>query len=143
MQVLRGYPYAAVLAVVILFLLVVAPSFKVRAIAKRWEDAHIPIIVKPGGYEQVAGELEAAWTPPASTSSGRGRLASRSSIADFLALVVAESVRRLVPDQLGMLKAPSLEVTIHPSDVAIVGAKDSVARARAAGADRLTKTEAY
>ena len=49
-QVLRGYPYAAVLAVVILFLLAVAPSFKVRAIAKRWEDAHIPIIVKPGGY---------------------------------------------------------------------------------------------
>ena len=61
----------------------------------------------------------------------------------LLALVGGESVRRLVPDELVMLKAPSLEVTIHPSDVAIVGAKESVARARAAVADRLTKTEAY
>ena len=32
---------------------------------------------------------------------------------------------------------------IHPSDVAMVGDKESVARARAAIADRLTKTEAY
>ena len=143
MQVLRGYPYAAVLAVVILFLLVVAPSFKVRAIAKRWEDAHIPIIVKPGGYEQVAGELEAA-VDAAGLNLERTR-APRvlEAPSRLLALVGGESVRRLVPDQLVMLKAPSLEVTIHPSDVAIVGAKESVARARAAVADRLTKTEAY
>ena len=142
-QVLRGYPYAAVLAFVILFLLVVAPSFKVRAIAKRWEDAHIPIIVKPGGYEQVAGELEAA-VDAAGLDLQRVR-APRvlEAPSRLLALVGGESVRRLVPDELVMLKAPSLEVTIHPSDVAIVGAKESVARARAAVADRLTKTEAY
>jgi len=42
-----------------------------------------------------------------------------------------------------MLRAPALEVTIHPSDVAVVGSKESVARARAAVADRLTDTQAY
>jgi len=42
-----------------------------------------------------------------------------------------------------MLKAPTLEVTIHPSDIAVVGTKEAVARARAAVADRLTDTEAY
>ena len=51
-QVLRGYPYAAVLSLVILFLLVVAPIFKLRTIIKRWEDAHIPIVIKPDRYEQ-------------------------------------------------------------------------------------------
>ena len=51
-QVLRGYPYAAVLSLVILFLLVVAPVFKLRTIIKRWDDAHIPIVIKPDGYEQ-------------------------------------------------------------------------------------------
>ena len=61
----------------------------------------------------------------------------------LLAVVGGESVRRLVPDRLVMLKAPSLEVMIHPSDVAMAGDKQSVARARAAIADRLTKTEAY
>jgi hypothetical protein len=143
LQVLRGYPYAAVLAVVILFLLIVAPSYKLRTVVKRWEDAHIPIIVKPGGYEKVANELEAA-VDAAGLNLQRAR-APRvlEAPSRLLALVGGERVRRLVPDQLVMLKAPSLEVTIHPSDVAIVGAKQSVARARAAVADRLTKTEAY
>jgi hypothetical protein len=142
-QVLRGYPYAAVLAFVILFLLIVAPSYKVRSLVKRWEDAHIPIIVKPGGYEQVAGELEAA-VDAAGLDLQRVR-APRvlEAPSRLLALVGGQSVRRLVPDQLVMLQAPSLEVTIHPSDVSIAGTKESVARARAAVADRLTKTEAY
>ena len=142
-QVLRGYPYAAVLALVILFLLVVAPSFKVRTIVKRWEDAHIPIIIKPDGYEQVAGELEQA-IDSAGLNLQRTRAPRVLEVPSrLLAVVGGESVRRLVPDRLVMLKAPALEVTIHPSDVAIVGAKDTVARARAAVADRLTKTEAY
>jgi hypothetical protein len=143
LQVLRGYPYAAVLALVILFLLLVAPSFKLRSIVKRWEDAHVPIIVKPGGYEQVADELEAA-IDAAGLNLERVR-APRvlEAPSRLLAAVGGESVRRLVPDRVVMLKAPSLEVTIHPSDVAVVGAKESVARARAAVADRLTKSEAY
>ena len=59
-QVLRGYPYAAVLAVVLLILLVVAPLRKLRTIIKRWEDAHIPIVVQPKGYDRVATDLETA-----------------------------------------------------------------------------------
>jgi hypothetical protein len=61
----------------------------------------------------------------------------------LLAAVGGASVRRLVPERIVMLRAPNIGVTIHPSDVAIAGAKDAVARARAAVADRLTKTEAY
>ena len=127
----------------ILFLLVVAPSFKVRTIVKRWEDAHIPIIIKPDGYEQVAGELEQA-IDSAGLDLQRARAPRVLEVPSrLLATVGGESVRRLVPDRLVMLKAPSLEITIHPSDVAIAGDKEAVARARAAVADRLTKTEAY
>ena len=141
-QVLRGYPYAAVLAIVILFLAVVAPIFKLRAIFKRWEDAHVPIVVKPGGYDQVAGELEQA-LDAAGLDLRRAR-APRvlEAPSRLLATVGGESVKRLVPDELVMLKSGELEVTIHPSDVAVVGSKEAVARARAAIADRLTKTEA-
>jgi hypothetical protein len=142
-QVLRGYPYAAVLALVILLMLVVAPSFKVRTIFKRWEDAHIPIIIKPDGYDQVATELEQA-VDAAGLDLQRAR-APRilEAPSRLLAVVGGDSVRRLVPDRLVMLRAPSLEVTIHPSDVAVAGAKEAVARARAAVAVRLTKTDAY
>ena len=142
-QVLRGYPYAAVLALVILFLIVVAPIFKLRTIFKRWEDAHIPIVVKPDAYDQVATDLEAA-------VDGAGLELSRARAprvleapSRLLAAVGGESVRRLVPDRIVMLRARDLEVTIHPSDVAITGSKEAVARARAAVANRLTKTEAY
>jgi hypothetical protein len=142
-QVLRGYPYAAVLSLVILFLLVVAPIFKVRTIIKRWEDAHIPLVIKPDGYERVADELEAA-VDGAGLELTRAR-APRvlEAPSRLLATVGGASVRRLVPDQIVMLRAKDLEVTIHPSDVAVTGSKESVARARAAVANRLTKTEAY
>jgi hypothetical protein len=143
LQVLRGYPYAAVLSLVILFLLVVAPIFKLRTLIKRWEDAHIPIVIKPSGYEQVVGELEAA-IDAAGLDMSRAR-APRvlEAPSRLLALVGGQSVRRLVPDRIVMLRAASLQVTIHPSDVAIAGSKRAVARARAAVADRLTKTAAY
>ena len=142
-QVLRGYPYAAVLSLVILFLLVVAPIFKLRTIIKRWDDAHIPIVIKPDQYDRVASDLEAA-------VDGAGLELSRARAprvleapSRLLAAVGGESVRRLVPERIVMLRARDLELTIHPSDVAIAGSKEAVARARAAVANRLTKTEAY
>ena len=142
-QVLRGYPYAAVLSVVILFLLVVAPIFKVRTILKRWEDAHVPIVVKPGGYERVASDLEAA-IDAAGLQLARARAPRVLELPSrLLAVVGGASVRRYVPDRLVMLKGASLEVTIHPSDVAMIGGKEGVARARASVADRLTVTQAY
>ncbi len=142
-QVLRGYPYAAVLALVILLLLVVAPAFKLRSILKRWEDAHIPIIVKPDGYEQVAGEIEEAVDSAGLDLQRRRAPRLLEAPSRLLAAVGGASVRRLVPERLVMLKARSLEVTIHPSDVAIAGTRESVARARAAVATRMTRTEAY
>ena len=142
-QVLRGYPYAAVLAIVLVFLLIVAPIFKLRSIVKRWEDAHIPIVVKPGGYEQMAAQLEKAIDGAGLDLSHARAPRVLEAPSRLLAAVGGESVRRLVPDELVMLKAPSLEVTIHPSDISVVGTKEAVARARAAVADRLTDTEAY
>jgi hypothetical protein len=142
-QVLRGYPYAAVLAFVIVFLAIVAPVFKIRSIVKRWEDAHVPIVIKPDGYDQVAGELEQALDSAGLDLRRTGAPRVLELPSKLLATVGGESVRRLVPDRLAMLKSGELEVTIHPSDVAIVGGEEAVARARAAIADRLTETEAH
>jgi hypothetical protein len=132
-----------VLSLVIAMLLVVAPIFKLRAIVKRWEDAHIPIVVKPNGYDRVATDLEAA-VDAAGLDLTRARAPRILEMPSrLLATVGGAAVRRLVPDQIVMLKAKTLEVTIHPSDVAMVGSKQAVARARAAIADKLAKTEAY
>ena len=57
-QILRGYLYAPVMALVLVFMAIVAPVRKLRAAVKRWQDAHIPIVVKPAGYEKVTDDLE-------------------------------------------------------------------------------------
>lgn len=143
MQLLRGYPYSALLAMVLLLLIVVAPLWKLRSIVKRWEDAHIPIVVKPGGYDQVAQEIESA-VDQAGLDLGRTRAPWILELpSKLLAAVGGASVRRLVPQRLVALKAPQLEVTVHPSDIAMAGRKEAVARARAAIASTMTFTQAY
>jgi hypothetical protein len=142
-QILRGYPYAAVLAFVLLFLAVIAPIRKVRSLIKRWDDAHIPVVVKPGGYETVGDDLEAAL-------DGAGLPIERAKApvvletpSKLLAAVGGNSVKHLVPDRLLVLKNRSLEVTIYPSDIHMTGTKDQVARSRAAIATTVTFTDAY
>jgi hypothetical protein len=142
-QVLRGYPYAAVLSLVLLFLVVVAPIHKLRTIFKRWSDAHVPIVIRPGGYDEVASEVEAALDSAGLDLHRRPAPRPLEMPSRLLAAVGGESVRRLVPDRLLMLSSGELEVTLHPSDVAIAGTKGAVARARAAIADRLTETQAH
>lgn len=142
-QVLRGYPYAAVLAFVLLFLAVIAPIRKIRSVIKRWDDAHIPVVVKPGGYETVGNDLEAAL-------DGAGLPIERAKApvvletpSKLLAAVGGNSVKHLVPDRLLVLKNRSLEVTIYPSDIHMTGTKQQVARSRAAIATTVTFTDAY
>jgi hypothetical protein len=141
--VLRGYPYAAVLALVLLTMLVVAPVRKVRSLLKGWSDEHIPVMVQPGGYDRVATDVERA-LDSAGLEIARGRAPRVLELPSrLLAAVGGSSVRRLVPDRLFVLKNARLEVTLHPSDIAISGKREDVARARAAIATRVTFTAAY
>ena len=142
-QVLRGYPYSAVLALTLLLMIVVAPIRKIRSLIKRWEDAHIPVVVKPAGYERVADDLEHAVDAAGFDLRRVGAPRILEVPSKLLAAVGGAGVKRLVPDRLIVLKNPQLEVMIHPSDVALSGTKAAVARGRAAVASRLTFTAAY
>jgi hypothetical protein len=143
LQVLRGYPYALVLASVLVLLVIVAPIRKVRTLVKRWEDAHIPVVVKPGGYERVADDIESALDGAGLPIERAEAPAILEAPSKLLAAVGGSSVRRLVPDRLLVLKSPGLEVTIYPSDIAMSGTRERVARSRAAMAATLTFTAAY
>lgn len=57
-SVLRGYPFALVLSLIMVVLAVVATVRKLRSMARRWEDIHVPIIVKPGRYDEVLSILQ-------------------------------------------------------------------------------------
>jgi hypothetical protein len=141
--VLRGYPLAFVLALVLVFLGFVALFRKGRALVKRWKDAHVPIVVKEGGYDRMVADLEAALDEAELDVTPGVAPAILALPARVLAAVAGPGVESLVPDRLVQLVGPGLEVQLYPSDVAIVGTELNVNRARSAIASRLTATSAF
>ena len=141
--VLRGYPLAFLLAFTLLFLAVVGAIRKGRTLIKRWSDAHVPIVVKPGGYQQMVSDLEEALDQAGLEVAERPAPSILSLPARLVARVAGGGIRAFVPDRLTLLVAPDLEISLYPSDIAIAGKKLAVARARAAIASRLTASSVY
>ena len=142
-QAVRGYPMAAFLALSLAVLAVIATWYKARAIVRRWETAHIPVIVRPGGYDRTVGELGDALDGAGLRTSTRDAPAALAVPARLLGGIAGNGIGGLVPERLAQLQAPKLEVIVYPTDVAITGAGEGVARARAAIATRLTAAPAY
>jgi hypothetical protein len=142
-SVLRGYPFSAVLTVTIVVLALVATFRKLRAMAKRWESAHVALIAKPKGYERVVADVREALTGAGLEHRSRPAGKLISGPPKLLDAVAGRTLGSLVPDQLIELHGKELEILVYPSDLAIVGTKLAVARARAAVVSTLTDTPAY
>jgi hypothetical protein len=141
--VTRGYPFTLVLAVTILTLAGVSLARKIRSLAKGWTDAHVPVVVKPGGYDRVLDDLHRVLDASGLPVTPRPAPAVISLPPRLLDAVAGRALGGLVPDRLMVLSGPDLEVLVYPSDVAISGNKTAMARARAAIAVELTRTPAY
>jgi hypothetical protein len=141
--VVRGYPFTLLLATTIAFLAAVAVARRLGSLRRRWEDAHVPVIVEPGAYETVVAQLHDVLQ--------RGGIESRPMAASrllsapprLLAAVAGPGVKALVPERLTVLKASDLDVLVYPSDIAISGPKSRVAEARTLIATELTDAPAY
>ena len=141
--VLRGYLVTAALALTLVFLAVIGTVRKGRVLAKRWSDAHIPAVVRPGNYERVVVDLERALDDADLSVTSRDAPAVLAVPGRMLASVAGKHFSALVPDRVKQLTGSGIEVLIHQSDIAISGGKSEVARARAAIASRLTSTAVY
>ncbi|HLQ48479.1 MAG TPA: hypothetical protein VK233_05855 [Candidatus Dormibacteraeota bacterium] len=141
-QVLRGYLLSPALAVTLIVLALVGVARFVHHLALRWSDAHIPIVIRPGGYERVLVDLERALDDAGLDVERRAAPSLLALPGRMLGAIAGAGIRSLVPDRLTELRGRGLEVGLYPSDIAIAGDKLSVARARAAIASRLTATAA-
>jgi hypothetical protein len=140
---LRGYPLAFILAFVLVFLAVIGIVRKVRAAAKRWADAHVPVVVRPGGYERMVADLEAA-LDDAGLDVDHGDAPTILSVPGrLIGSIAGPGVKALVPDKLVQLTNRNLEIQLYPCDIAIAGQEILVTRARAALASRLASTAAF
>ena len=141
--VLRGYPFTFVLALTIVFLAVIAGVRKVRSLARRWEDAHVAVVVKPGGYDRVVADLESVLDDAGLAVRREAAPRVLSVPPRLLDAVAGKALGALVPDRLMVLKGEALDILVYPSDIAIAGSKDHLARSRAAIASKLTTSPAY
>lgn len=142
-DVLRGYAFTFVLALSIVLLGAVATVRKLRGLAKRWEDAHVAVIVKPGSYEEVLRRLQRVLAGAGLKLEVKRAPTIMSAPARLLNTVAGRALGELVPDELKVLDSPELSVLVYPSDLAISGTKQKVALARATIAAGLTRTPAY
>jgi len=142
-QVLRGYPLSAALAVTLVLLALVGIARFVHHLALRWTDAHVAVVVRAGGYEQVVADLERALDDAGLAVGRRSAPAVLAVPGRLLGSIAGPGVRSLVPASLVQLAGDGFEVGLYPSDIAISGDKVRVARARAAIASRLIATAAW
>lgn len=141
--VARGYPLTLLLAVLLVFLAGLAIWRKATSLARRWNDAHVPMVVEPGAYEAVAHDLDEALSAAGLDLAAGAAPSSMSLPARWLAAVAGRTSASLVPDRMVRLRGPDLDVLIYPMDVLISGKSHDVVRARAAIASRLTTSAAH
>jgi hypothetical protein len=141
-QVIRGYPLCAALAATLVILAAVGIVRFVHHRAIGWDDAHVPIVVHPGGYDRVVADLERALDDAGLSVDRRPAPVPLALPGRMIGRIAGPGIRSLVPDNLVELIGPDLEVGLYPSDISIAGKKALVARARAAIATRLTATAA-
>jgi hypothetical protein len=142
-QILRGYPLAVVMGAMFLFLPAVGLDRKVRSMRRGWSDAHVPIVVKPGGYERMVSDLQAALAAAGLRLTIEEAPGILSVPGRTLALIGDRNVSGLVPDRLVELHAPGLEIGVYPSDIAVAGATHERLLARAVVVSRLATTSAH
>jgi hypothetical protein len=142
-DVLRGYLLAPLISGLLVFLAGVGITRKVRSQRHRWSDAHVPIVVKPGGYDRMVADLREALVGADLAVSVHDAPRVLTMPAWLLTRVAGGNVRKLRPDRLVELLGPDLRVGLYPSDIAISGRTPERTRARAAVMSRLATSSAH
>ena len=143
LELLRGYVLTPLISGLLIFLAGVGLARKVRSFRHGWSDTHVPIVVKPGAYDQLVEDLQHA------LASADIRLAAKDAPwvltlpARVLASVAGENVRSLRQDRLIELTGRGMRIDVYPSDIAISGKAPARTRARAAMVSKLATTSAH
>jgi hypothetical protein len=142
-ELVRGYLLAPLISGLLIFLAGVGIVRKIRSRRHGWSDVHVPIVVKPRGYDEVVGDLGAALESAGLEAKAEEAPWVLTMPARLLTAVAGNNVRKLRPDRLIELEGPNLRVGVYPSDIAISGLVGERTRARAAILSRLATTAAH
>lgn len=129
-QVARGYGLAPAFAVTLIVLAVAGTLRKLDSVIHRREDAHVPIVVRPGRYDALIDTLETTLREGELVTARQAGSSVMTVPARLLAQIAGRGIGAMVPDQLVELVGPRVSVSVYPADLAITGAPDAVARTR-------------
>jgi len=130
-QVLRGYPLVPALAATLVILAAAGTIRKIGSLVHKRQDAHVPIVVRPGRYDALVDTLEQTLRDGELVSARRAGPSLLTVPAKILGQIAGRGIASLVPDRLVELYGPTVALAVYPSDLAITGAADAVARTRA------------
>lgn len=142
-EVLRGYLLTPLISGLLVFLAGVGIARKVRSRRHGWSDTHVPIVVKPGGYDHLVADLHDALASADLPTAAEDAPWVLTLPARLITSVAGGNVRKLRPDRLMDLIGPDLRIGVYPSDIAISGSTRDRTRARAAIVSRLATTSAH
>lgn len=142
-QVARGYALVPTLAVTLVVLAVAGTVRKLDSVFHRREDAHIAIVVRPGRYDSLVETLESTLRDGKLVTTRHAGSSVLTVPARLLARIAGQGIGRLVPDKLVELRGPKVAVSVYPSDLALTGSADAVARARALVARDVPSRDAW
>lgn len=142
-QVARGYALVPILAITLVVLAVAGTIRKLDSLAHRREDAHVPIVVRPGRYDALVDTLETTLRDGGLVEERHAAPFVLTAPARLLARVAGKGIGNLVPDRLIELRGPGIRLSVYPADLALTGEKDDVARARALVARDVPSKDAW
>jgi MFS family permease len=143
LELLRGYILAPVISGILMFLTAVGLARKVRSLRHGWSDTHLPIVVKPGAYDQLVTDLQHALASADIKVAAKDAPWVLTLPARVLTTFAGDNVRKLRPDRLIELTGRGMRIGVYPSDIAISGKAVDQTRARAAMVSRLATTSAH
>src|SRR2546423_15113294 len=123
-------------------MMIVAPLGQIRALLRRWEAAHVPIAVKPDGYDTVVRDLAAALDRAGIEVTRRRAHWVYELPGKVLAVLGGAAVPALGPAEPPGLAGDGFPMTPPPTDPAPLGRQKKLAPARGATRPGPTFTEA-
>lgn len=142
-QVARGYLLVPALAVTLVVLAVAGTQRKLDSLIHRRQDAHVPLVIRPGRYDALVETLDSTLRQGGVRTRRRAGSRVLTIPARLLARIAGRGMSRLVPDQLVELRGRTVLVAIYPTDLALSGTADAVARARALVTRDVRSTDAW
>jgi hypothetical protein len=147
-ELLFGYGYAAIVGGLVTALLVVVPLVKASHIVKRYELAHLAIMIGRGSYDDVLDELQAALDRHGIATRVERPHWAIYRIFRGLAWIEGHIFRREVATDMKVVlgevpDGDAFEVTLHSTDISVLGSKKATSMVMAILSEELDEDHLY